>query len=30
VKHGFERHAAKAEEPMEVLSSNSQLLEYAD
>ncbi len=30
VKHGFERHAARAEEPIQVLESNDQLLEYAD
>jgi two-component system nitrate/nitrite response regulator NarL len=31
VKHGFERHAAKAEQPMqELLASSSQLMEYAD
>jgi two-component system nitrate/nitrite response regulator NarL len=31
VKHGFERHAARAEQPMqELLASSSQLMEYAD
>jgi two-component system, NarL family, nitrate/nitrite response regulator NarL len=30
VKHGFERHAARVEEPMQLLAADSQLLEYAN